>query len=52
LEDRGKPSPLLTEHLEQVLWVEVACACGPQEQMAGLDLVWRRAAINHRCLLG
>jgi hypothetical protein len=33
--------PLLAEHLEQVLGVEVAGAGGPQEQLAWLELFWR-----------
>jgi hypothetical protein len=30
LEDRGEPVPLLAEHVEQVLWIEVALAQGLQ----------------------
>jgi len=30
LEDRGEPLPLLAEHVEQVLWIEVARAPGLQ----------------------
>ena len=30
LQDRDEPLPLLAEHLEQVLWIEVARAPGPQ----------------------
>src|SRR4029077_5686176 len=51
-QDLGEPLPLLTEHLEKVLWVELACARGPQGQRARPDLSWQRAAVNHRCLLG
>jgi len=43
--------PLLAEHVEQVLWVEVARARGPQEQLAWLDLFCRRAVIEHRSSL-
>jgi hypothetical protein len=30
VEDRGEPSPLLAEHVEQVHWIDVALAEGPQ----------------------
>jgi tetratricopeptide (TPR) repeat protein len=43
--------PLLAEHVEQVPWVEVARARGPQEQLAWLDLFCRRAVIDHRSSL-
>ena len=29
-QDRDEPLPLLAEHLDQVLWIEVARALGPQ----------------------
>src|SRR5262249_28422948 len=48
LQRRGERSPLLTEHLDQVLGVKVACTRGPQEQRAGQARFGRRAAIGHR----
>src|SRR5262249_58808134 len=47
-QDRDEPLPLPAEHLEQVAWVEVARALGPQKQLAGQELFWYWAAMTHR----
>ena len=51
-QDRDEPVPLLAEHLQQAARVEAALALGPQQQLAGQELFWYRAAVTHRSPAG
>ena len=48
LQDGGEPPPLLAEHLEQVLWIKVASADGPEQQCTGPKCPVLRCSVLRR----